>query len=91
MSVILISYDLKAPGRDYNPLYEAIKTYTWCQVLESAWAIDTSKSPANVRDHLKKVVDDNDEVFVVRMRQNWATTFSDQATEWLKSPSRTWD
>lgn len=40
---------------------------------------------------LKGKVDSNDEVFVVRMHQSWATTFSDAATEWLRSPNRTWD
>jgi len=91
MSVLLISYDLKGPNRDYEPLYKAIKSYTWQQILESSYAIDTAKTPAKVRDHLKNEVDANDEVFVVRMHQNWATTFSDGATEWMKSASRTWD
>lgn len=91
MSVLLISYDLKKPGRNYEPLYKAIKEYNYCQVLDSAWLIDTTETTGQVRDSLKGSVDANDEVFVVRLRHDWATNFSDSATTWLKSPSRTWD
>lgn len=90
MSVLSVNYDLKAPGRDYGPLHEAIKTYTWCHVLDSCWLIDTQKSTTEVRDHLNGKMDPNDEVIVFKLRHDWATNFSDQATEWLKSPSRTW-
>lgn len=91
MSVIIINYDLKTPGRDYQPLYDAIKAYTWCHILDSCWLIDTTKTTAQVRDHLKGKVDANDQIFVARLRHDWATSFSDTATEWLKSPNRTWD
>lgn len=90
MAVLCINYDLKVPGRDYQPLYDAIKTYTWCHILDSCWLIDTQKTASQVRDHLKGHVDGNDEVFVATLKGAWATTFSDQATEWLKSPSRNW-
>ena len=90
MSVLSITYDLKAPGRDYKPLYDAIKTYTGCHALDSCWLIDTQKTTEQVRDHLNGKVDGNDEIFVVKLRQDWATNFRDQATEWLKSPNRTW-
>jgi len=90
MAIMAINYDLKAPGRDYQPLYDAIKTYTWCHILESCWLVDTQKTAAEVRDHLKAKVDGNDEIFVARLQGNWATSFSDQATDWLKSPSRNW-
>lgn len=91
MSVLSINYDLKKPGRDYEPLYEAIRSYSWCRILESCWLIDTQKTTGQVRDHLKSKVDSNDEIFVVRLRKDWATNFSDKTTEWLKSSSRTWD
>ncbi len=91
MSVLAINYDLKTPGKNYDKLYEAIKSYTWCHILDSCWLIDTLKKPDDVRDHLKTHTDSNDEIFVVRLHKHWATNFSDTSTEWLKSPSRTWD
>ncbi len=91
MSVLSINYDLKTPGKDYGKLYDEIKSYTWCKILESSWLIDTSKTPQDVRDHLNSHVDSNDEIFVVRLHQHWGTNFTDSSTEWLKSPSRTWD
>lgn len=91
MSVLAINYDLKTPGKDYTQLYAAIKSYVWCHIVDSCWLIDTTKSPGEVRDHLRSYVDNNDEVFVVRLHQHWATTFKDTSTEWLQSASRTWD
>lgn len=90
MAVLAINYDLKAPGRNYQPLYDAIKSYNYCKILDSCWLIDTANSTSSVRDHLKGCVDGNDEIFVVQLRQNWATSFTDSATDWLKSPSRSW-
>ena len=91
MAVLSINYDLRSPGQDYQGLYNAIKSYgAWCQMLESCWLIDTQASASVVRDHLMGEVDTNDEIFVARLIQEWATNFSDQTTEWLKSPSRTW-
>jgi len=90
MSVYVINYDLKAPGRDYQPLYDAIKTFKWCHILESCWLIDTNKPASEIRDILKSKVDGNDEIFVARLGHEWATNFSDQATEWLKSSDRSW-
>lgn len=91
MSVFIVSYDLKSPGKDYSNLYDAIRRYTSCRILDSVWLVDSSESAAQIRDYLKGYIDSNDELLVARLRQAWATTFSDSATEWLKAPSRTWD
>ena len=90
MAIMVINYDLKAPGRNYQPLYDAIETYTHCTILESCWLVDTTKNAEEVRDHLKGKMDSNDEVFVARLSKNWGTNFKDQATKWLKSQNRNW-
>ena len=42
MSSIIIEYDLRQPGRDYEALYNAIKSYeAWAHVTESTWLIKT--------------------------------------------------
>lgn len=67
MPCYIISYDLRKPGRNYDSLYEAIKSYgTWAHILESLWAVVTSKSAAQIRDHLAEHLDANDGLFVVK-------------------------
>jgi hypothetical protein len=66
MACYLISYDLRNT-REYENLYKAIKSYgTWAHVLESSWAIVSSKSAKEIRDHLKTFIDDDDGLFVVK-------------------------
>ncbi len=90
--VILITYDLKQPGRDYSTLYEAIKSYgNWAHPVESVWLVDTIKTPAGIRDHLKKCIDTNDMLLVVQLNLNWASWgLSSSIIEWLKNTNRSW-
>ncbi len=84
---IQINYDLRAPGRNYQPLYDYIKGYpSWCHLLESCWLIRTNKTPGQVRDDLNRLTDANDEVATFNVTGCWwGTSFGDQRTEWLKN------
>ncbi|MCW2984100.1 MAG: hypothetical protein JWR63_1670 [Conexibacter sp.] len=86
MNTIQVSYDLRAPGRNYQPVYDYLKGHgTWCHLLESCWLIRTSKTEATVRDELMRIVDRNDKIAAFRVTGDWwATSFSDTTTEWLK-------
>ena len=65
MSSKIISYDLCAPGRNYDELYKAIKAYdTWAHIAESTWFIKTESSCGDVRDKLLSHLDKNDRIFV---------------------------
>ena len=85
MTCYLISYDLLAPGRNYEALYEAIKAFgTWAHVHESLWAVVTDKSAAELRDHLLQFLDGNDRLFLVKsgVEAAWRGTIC--KNEWLK-------
>lgn len=71
-----VSYDLRAPGRDYKSLYAAIKAHdSWAHPVESNWFVKTSLSAVQLRDMLAKHMDRNDKLVVVEVsRSNWATT-----------------
>lgn len=72
MAVVLVTYDLKQPGRDYAPVHAYLKTFPdWCKGLESVWLLETTTSTSIIRDKLKALVDSNDKVFVVRLQQDW--------------------
>jgi hypothetical protein len=84
VSVIEINYDLKKPGRDYQPVYDYIKGHPWCHLLDSCWLIRTNKTPGQVRDELTRLIDSNDRVATFNVtRDGWATTWTDERTTWL--------
>ncbi len=87
MNTIQINYDLRAPGRNYQPVYDYIKSYPgWARLLKSCWLIRTTKTPGQVRDDLNRLTDANDEIATLNVTGCWwATSFSDQRTEWMKN------
>lgn len=85
MAAYQISYDLQQPGQDYDDLYDAIRSYDgYCHVLESTWfVVSDDTSTSSVRDHLKKHIDSNDKLLVTKVGYGWATTFSNDQTDWM--------
>ncbi len=86
MAAYVISYDLNAPGKNYDDLIEALKTYDyWWHHLGSTWCVVTSKSAAQVRDHLAQHIDKNDSLLVVKSGGEGAWTgFNERGSKWLK-------
>lgn len=92
--VYCISYDLRKSGRNYESLYEAIKSYgTWWHQTGSVWFVVSSDTAANIRDRLNEQIDSNDKLFVIALQKRWAGVgFSQREYEWLKSiPDVDWD
>lgn len=84
MQTILISYDLRKPGRNYENLYEYLKSYEkWAKPLESLWLIKTSLSPTDVRDIALEHIDTNDGLFVVDV--------TNRSTAWIGIPKKVSD
>jgi hypothetical protein len=85
VNTIQINYDLRAPGRNYQPLYDYIKSFSgWCHLLESLWLVKTNKTAVQVRDELNRLVDANDKVATFNVTGvAWATNFSNPQVDWL--------
>jgi hypothetical protein len=84
--IYLVSYDLRQPGRNYAALYDAIRSYdSWAHVMESTWAIATTSSASQVRDHLLSKMDANDRLIVSRQSGEaaWHNLVAD-VSSWLK-------
>lgn len=81
----LINYDLKAPGRNYDDLINAIKGYgTWANICRSCWAIISNQTAVQIRDTLKQYIDKNDVLFVCEF-DDWASYgLSQEVANWLK-------
>lgn len=82
--ILLISYDLKEPNRDYESLYEAIKNAgtSWWHYLESTWIINTNLPIDECSNLLHGAMDANDTLLIVditgKAHQGWL-------------PSKAWD
>ena len=85
MQCYIISYDLRNQ-KDYQSLYEVIKSYgTWAHISESIWAVSTSSSAKQIRDHLSNVMDGDDRLFVVKsgVEAAWKNVICKD--QWLKN------
>jgi hypothetical protein len=91
MAIYIVTYDLNAPGRDYEPLLTAIRNYTHCKCLKSAFFIDTTDAAATIRDKMKALIDKNDTLYVMELQKHWASNRSMACADWLKARERTWD
>ncbi|MGN7157879.1 hypothetical protein ACTHRK_17495 [Dietzia cercidiphylli] len=91
MATKLIAYDLNSPGQKYDDLIDAIKGLgAWWHHLDSTWLVRTSSSAEEVRDKLKKYIDNGDELLVVDVTGDsraWCG-FKESGSKWLKE---TWD
>ena len=90
--ILIVTYDLHDPGRDYDKIQaELKKADSWAHPQGSVWFLDTKLTPAEWRDKLEAVGDANDECFVAEMKKHWASRNTDKdVTDWLKSPARNW-
>ena len=82
MSSKIISYDLCAPGRNYDALYKAIKAYgTWAHITESTWFVKTGSSCVEVANNLLAHLDKNDRLFVGELTGSaaWNNTLCDSS------------
>lgn len=85
MACYLVSYDLRAPGQNYEALYAAIKSYGyWARINESFWAVVTPQSAKQIRDYLLSFMDQNDRIFVVKSGQESAWHNAICKNEWLQ-------
>lgn len=81
----IIIYDLRAPGRNYENLYKAIRDYgTWGKISESAWAIVSLQNSVAIRDNLMKFIDSNDRLMVIKSGQDAAWVNAMASKDWLQ-------
>jgi len=74
MAKYLISYDLMAPGKDYQPLIAALEKMGAKKVLLSEWAISINQTAEQLRDTIRAYMDANDRIVVDELSPtNWAT------------------
>lgn len=64
----IVTYDLRAPGRDYKDLIARLNQYdSACRVCESTWLLKCTWSCKQIRDDLLGYMDSNDRIFVAAL------------------------
>lgn len=84
--VLLVTYDLNAPGKNYEELYQEIKKLgPWWHYLDSTWLVSTSLSPQDAWECLSKKVDKSDRVLIMRVTNSPAYSgwLTQEAWDWL--------
>ena len=85
----IITYDLRSPGRDYNTLFEKIKSYGTCiHFHESIWLVKTSKTVTEIRDDLCHILDINDTLLVMENEESasWGSfNLGEDSYKWLNN------
>ncbi len=88
--ILLVSYDLKVPGRDYAKLYETLKGAPgWWHYLESTWLLSTTDGVTTWTEKIRAVMDENDIFLIVditgRTNNGWLPK---KAWDWINEHNK---
>ena len=84
--ILLVTYDLKTPGRNYTPFYEALKAQgQWWHYLTSTWLLDTKNGPQGVYDALGPHLSQLDRILVIRVSNLHQGYLPKDAWDWINS------
>lgn len=86
MNKIIITYDLCGANKNYDDLIARIKKYpTSLKLNKSSWLIKTIYNCVQVRDELKKYIDQDDMLFVALLNGEAAWTKTESISTSIKS------
>ena len=84
-SVLLVSYDLKTPGWNYGPFYEALKLQgPWWHYLSTTWLIATAKNPQQVHAALAHLLTPQDLILIVPITRPYWGSLPKDAWDWIE-------
>lgn len=85
---LLITYDLRKPGRNYDALYEEIKSAPkWAHPVESVWFVRSPNDANSWHAKLKAKLDANDALLVLDLDTGYwvASGLSDKLVDWMRT------
>ncbi|SIS86869.1 CRISPR-associated endonuclease Cas2 [Paracoccus saliphilus] len=87
MPLYVISYDLRAPNKDYQPLWDEMDRLGGHKPLQSVYFLNVNTAKAaTLREHLAKFIDDNDQLIVVPFDDRPAHQKANSGTnDWINS------
>lgn len=86
MAALLITYDLNSPGQKHAKVLEKVKSFGgWARLSESSYAVANSLTPQQVYDQFKPLLDTNDRIYIITLKQPCAGYGSNEVNDWLNS------
>lgn len=83
MAVFLVTYDLNKETKRPN-IVKAVKDLgPWAKLSESSYAIDVQKTAGDIRESLRPLIDENDQIYVITLRQPYSGFGPEDVNEWL--------
>jgi hypothetical protein len=70
--VYLVAHELRAPRRNYQPLWNRLTELQATRILESVWLLTNAATSLEVRDDLSRFLDANDGLWVSEVISNSA-------------------
>jgi len=79
-----VSYDLNK-DKNYDKLYEGLKSYDYRKILDSTWLVSTSGSSQQIYDKLRPLIDENDHLFISEVNRNHQGWLPKSDWEWVNA------
>jgi hypothetical protein len=84
-TVLLVTYNLKGPSVRYGELYDYLKNQgSWWHYMPSTWLIDTNKTPNELFEGIRPLIQEDDHLIVVRITRDRAGRLPQRAWAWVK-------
>lgn len=84
MKVYVVSYDLNTPGQNYDNLYKELKnSSSWWHFLDSTWLIKTTETSSQLNNRIRKNLDDNDLLMIIRVTKDYSGWLPKDAWKWM--------
>jgi hypothetical protein len=86
MSIVIVTYDLNTPAKDYSPLFSAIQNQgVWWHNLRTTWLVETTKTPTQVYEAVRPHITVNDRIFIGRLSEGYSGWLDTDAWAWIQA------
>ncbi len=84
--VLLVTYDLKTSGHNYNPFFEALKQQgQWWHYLSATWLIATDRTPQELYNAVVSNITTSDHLLIVTVKRPYWGYLTKDAWDWIDS------
>jgi hypothetical protein len=87
MKTYVVTFEIADKTR-LSLLEERLKSESgyYCPIHENAWAVQSEKTAAQLRDELMKITTNPDRLFIIKsgIEAAWTNTYGEKNSEWLK-------
>jgi len=85
VSTYIVTYDLNKESVRPKIVDEVKSTGDWAKLSESSYAIETAETPSAVYDRFAKLLDSNDNFYVISLRRPYHGQGPVEVNNWLAS------